>query len=440
MSFHEWLIIAALIIVPALVFKKFFNQEVYGFLVLIRTKHGLRLLDKLAKKRVFWQVFGDLGIVFAFGLFGLYYLYKQHKPTAKNLGLLGLSYIVFLLGATLATVPVLFSGKVAVPWEILVALYVTGIGGFVLYSLILNTGMILASYSAGSTPLPGVAPLIPGVEIEGSPISVPLHALFGLLVLVIVHELAHGIVARAEGIRVKSMGLVTAGIFPIGAFAEPDEKQMLKMPARSRLRVFSAGSMSNFLTGFVFLLLFSLLLPFASPRLVQDQQAIYPALVPDGDEFLSHLQVTHVAEGSPAALAGITNATKVYNVSLYRTDKTPDKVEFLGTDKGVVRVQRNASGLIGISYAVVKDLGAYTPWIWFEKYFFESVFWIYILNFLVGVINFLPLAIFDGARIFNDLLLFYLKDKQRAKFWTKAMTIFITALLVVNVAPYFIKV
>jgi len=66
-----------------------------------------------------------------------------------------------------------------------------------------------------------------------------------LIVLLVSHEFCHGILARVHGIKVKSMGLLTFGIIPIGAFVEPDDKQLEKRRSEEKMRVYTMGSFAN---------------------------------------------------------------------------------------------------------------------------------------------------------------------------------------------------
>lgn len=84
-----------------------------------------------------------------------------------------------------------------------------------------------------------------------------------LLVTMVVHEFAHGILSRVEGVRVKSMGIVTFLIAPVAAFVEPDEEELFgtkDKPAlvgkAARIRILSAGVISNFLVAAMAMALF----------------------------------------------------------------------------------------------------------------------------------------------------------------------------------------
>lgn len=93
--------------------------------------------------------------------------------------------------------------------------------------------------------LPGINPYVPFI-----------YGLVGLIVAVVAHELSHGIIARVEGFKVKALGLLFI-LIPMGAFMEPDEKEVEKGPRKSRIRMFTAGPISNFFLAFLFIGLFS---------------------------------------------------------------------------------------------------------------------------------------------------------------------------------------
>jgi len=105
-----------------------------------------------------------------------------------------------------------------------------------------------------------IMPLIPGVTIE---ISFFSYLILPLLLTVSIHELSHAIAAEADGVNVKSSGVMTAGIIFIvafGAFVEVDQFQLYSktISSKTRLRVASAGIWSNIiLAGLMFLLMFN---------------------------------------------------------------------------------------------------------------------------------------------------------------------------------------
>jgi len=98
--------------------------------------------------------------------------------------------------------------------------------------------------------------VIPGVRIPGSPVYIPLvEGLVAILLLAIFHEGMHGIMAAAHGIKSKYTALILMLFIP-AAGVEVDEEKLRKKDTMTKLRIFAAGSMGNFiLAGLVFLLI-----------------------------------------------------------------------------------------------------------------------------------------------------------------------------------------
>jgi membrane-associated protease RseP (regulator of RpoE activity) len=100
--------------------------------------------------------------------------------------------------------------------------------------------------------------LIPGVTIDLPTYS---YLILPLLFIITTHELAHGISAGADGVDVKSTGVLGAGLFFIigfGAFVEVDERELnsSKFHRNTRLRIASAGTYVNAITAGIALILF----------------------------------------------------------------------------------------------------------------------------------------------------------------------------------------
>jgi len=89
----------------------------------------------------------------------------------------------------------------------------------------------------------GIVPLIPGVTI---PLSDLPYVLVAVGLAALVHEAAHALAARAEGIRVKNGGFALFAFIP-AAFVELDEESLARAPLLSKLKVFSAGVAANIL-------------------------------------------------------------------------------------------------------------------------------------------------------------------------------------------------
>jgi membrane-associated protease RseP (regulator of RpoE activity) len=81
---------------------------------------------------------------------------------------------------------------------------------------------------------------IPGFN----PILPLSYGIAALVVAVVVHEMAHGIQSRSNGIDVDSTGLLY-GVVPLGAFVEPNEKQVESAPRRPKMDIYAAGITVN---------------------------------------------------------------------------------------------------------------------------------------------------------------------------------------------------
>ena len=202
-------------------------QFSYYVLFMRRTTRFRNFIDSVAKASPgFWKVFGTIGVIVAFGamFFGFYSITQ-----AAELAL---------------------SGKIKEP----------------------TAGLVL--------PIPSSQPAsVPGV------IGIPFWFwIITIAIILIPHEFMHGVIARMEKVRLKSVGLLLLAIFP-GAFVEPDEKQLAKKGLWPRLRVFASGSFINILIG---------LSVFFIAQTFLWNTAVQPGLL-----------ITNVADNSPAALAGL---------------------------------------------------------------------------------------------------------------------------------------
>jgi membrane-associated protease RseP (regulator of RpoE activity) len=141
--------------------------------------------------------------------------------------------------------------------------------------------VILGAYTAVTIPtepvpiqnvlvLPGINPIIP-----------LWYGIFALAIGIIIHEFSHGILARWAKIKVKSLGLLLC-IIPIGAFVEPDEKEIENVDKWSRSRIFAVGPTSNIVFGLICAAIFSWvfmasLAPVHDGVLIQNVTEDYPA-------------------------------------------------------------------------------------------------------------------------------------------------------------------
>ncbi len=288
---------------------------------------------------------------------------------------------------------------------------------------------------------PSVAILLPGVDIPGSPIFVPLgYGIIALMTVIVVHEFGHGIISRVEGVRIKSIGVLLLAVLP-GAFVEPDEEDIEKSKRISKLRIYAAGSIFNLALAAVSLIivLFITLMTISSispgipgisvpgtsiktepVTLLNISGPIFPTFQTEG------VAITSVVPKSPAdgilqdgmviqSINGISTSD-INNYALFTNQTKIGETLNFQTDQGTFSVKagvnpNNATrGYIGIrsqdhlvlNNNVAKTFGHQIPWF---IYSLRDLFtWIFIINFAVGTFNLLPMKPLDGGLILEELL------------------------------------
>ncbi|MDW5563710.1 MAG: site-2 protease family protein [Methanomassiliicoccus sp.] len=230
------LIIAAYLVVAVLLNKKGilakFNMTMWGPFIMWRTSRGRDLIDKLAKPSRFWKAYAALG---------------------KGI-------IIVVMVAIMALLV----------WE---AFLVSNIPAEQAPSLDMLIG------------LPGINPIIP--------IG---YGILGLVVAVVIHEFAHGILTVVGKMKVKALGIVFL-VLPMGAFVEPDEEALEKVEKKKRTSVYVVGPATNVIAALVCAFLFSTVMV-SSAEPVRDNPVIVSVL-----------------ENSPAHIAGLEYGDQIVSVN-----------------------------------------------------------------------------------------------------------------------------
>ncbi len=264
------LVAAEMYIVGSVLAKRHHIPTEMGFL-LIKSKKGLEFIDRLARNASFWNFFADTGTVICYGLLSVILFRKQFgwKPLAAGLAALTLiSFIVAPLAIHFLSSILMgsFEKKPAlslVNQEITTAvlMFIMYSGGF-FFTLLLgilyygfHIGSLLVQFlffgqQAITTAQPGGTLLLPGINLP------LLEGILALAVVLVVHETSHAVLSRIASVPLLSSGIVLFGIIPIGAFVEPDEKELAKKPSVKQTRILAAGSTANFLASLLFALPF----------------------------------------------------------------------------------------------------------------------------------------------------------------------------------------
>ncbi len=185
--------------------------------------------------------------------------------------------------------------------------------GISLYMFLTLLGAYLSPQGAGVVQtIKGITPLA-NISIPGLNPFLPItYGWLALIIGMVTHEAAHGVVARSFNLPVKSAGLIFFLILPIGAFVDVDENLLKSARARDSGRVLAAGAGVNFVLAFASLAVVLLLVGTMVPLV----QGAY---------------VAGVAQNSPASGAGVLggdyvtkiNGMQVTDLSVIRADYNP---------------------------------------------------------------------------------------------------------------------
>lgn len=252
-------------------------------------------------------------------------------------------------------------------------------------------------------------------------------------IIVLSHELAHGIIARLEGIPILSTGILAFLVF-FGAFAEPDEKEFEKAPLLARLRMLAAGSSTNLVTALlVTLLMIGLFVPTPAGFLIQE-------VAPNGPADTAGLQQWDVIKA--------INEKPILNIQNYSNYMDTVKPNTL---LNITVLHANHEKLVNITTAADPDnssrailglLGGYdyhTTILGLDQYsnihLYWTLFWLYLLGISVAIFNMLPAFPFDGERVLYYPLALFVKKRKRELRWT--MNLIIWGLFLLNTALNF---
>ncbi len=231
----------------------------YGPTIMIRTKWGLKLMDRMAKYKRFWNVMGyvSLGVSLVLAII-----------------------IVTILAIDLSVLPQMFGRS--------------GIG--IEYALA----------------IPGLNPMLPIV-----------YGIIGLVVAMVIHEMAHGIQSRANDIGVDSSGILY-GVVPLGAFVEPNEEQTAKASRKARMHVYAAGITTN---TFMAIITFAIMFFAMTNCLVSDYSdnaAVY-AVVSDTEANDLGIEASSIilsVDGNKVDADGLLDYVKTHRTADLRHDVT----------------------------------------------------------------------------------------------------------------------
>ncbi len=455
--------------------KKFTSAKTYWIGSMYKTKKANPIFDRFAHHKRIINFLTELGLILGFGLIAVDFLYGKKMNKFKRTGLWIISilflYFVFeLFFGIFAKESFITEGFTDIFGINLLSFVfaLSGFAGFIILYLALTAVDIITKTLSGVKACPGIAPVIPGVEIPNVPLVIPLHAWISLFIILIIHEGFHGITARKEKFEIKSSGLLLLGFLPIGAFVEPNEKEVKKAEPIKQLRVYAAGPMANLVSIIFIILIYNLLLGFI----------VTPFIAPQADaikrEHITGIQITEVQEeivfcgekyASPAfglleegmwlkEVNGVEIQLKEDFAESYKGKKIGDEFSFVVEKDGVeeeVKLTANKQGMFGFGSEEIKSKEYSFEDGTFLFFYFWTVDpinnhnffnWLWILSLLVAVVNFLPIEPFDGGRIARVIFPSYLgfwkeKKEKKEKIIMKVLFYAVILLFILNALPLF---
>jgi len=300
--------------------------------------------------------------------------------------------------------------------------------GLMVFSIYFLTNNLVRFF----VPIGPVSPVYPVIPILTIRLYWLPYFFLAVAVIILSHELAHGIIARLEGIPVLSTGIVAFLLF-FGAFVEPDEKEFEKASVLSRLRMLAAGSSTNLITALlVFLLMTGSFAPPAGVLIydvtsggplaesganVQRWDVIQAVNGTAVSTYNQYLDVTRNLEPDETLTLTILHANRQENITIV-TDRS-----LSNSSKGRVGFE---VGFVPVYSPSRFGLDQYT-----NVNLFFSLFWTYMLGVSVAIFNMLPAFPFDGEKVVYYPLASLVKKRKRELRW--ALNAFTWGLFALNV-------
>jgi len=294
-----------------------------------------------------------------------------------------------------------------------------------------------------------------------------LYGWLAIVCAIVVHEGAHGIIARNRGLNVKSSGLLFFLIIPVGAFVDVDEEQLAKAKSKDSLRVMAAGVGANIVVAIICILAVLLIVNGLTPVIdgvyIYDVMDGMPAeaagLLPedvfvsmDNREIGSYEELKALFEDkNPGDIVQVTVARGEMWKDYFSTSITLTESEgraVMGVTIGDLMIEERLSfyqtltpetfsiyilppafapGLVPFSDSLIPfythGLGA--QWHVFANFFF----WLWFVNVNVAVFNALPIYPLDGGRIF-DISLKSLLGRRVSERTISRITLAVTVALI----------
>lgn len=321
--------------------------------------------------------------------------------------------------------------------------------------------------------IPGLNPYLP--VIYGWP---------ALIITIIIHEAGHGIVARVYNLRVDSTGIVLFLGLPIGAFVNIEREELNRATLKQKSAVLTAGPLNNMiLAGASLLVLYfvvSTLTPLppdpnapqfgvavisVGPGSLAESVGMEPESViqyvagqevktlNDLGNYLranlgSTVDITWINKAGDVVTRAVTlpptveQGKGVLGVTVTLLSPDPQAVldrykdQFTQNPLGILLPPTFQEGLVPYSDMMAPKYtssvlgGAYAP-------VANILFWLWFINFNVGIFNALPIGPLDGGQLYGALIEKRAKSKVMAKNASMLLTLVMAAIVAIAIlVPY----
>ena len=354
--------------------------------------------------------------------------------------------------------------------------------------LIVGSLMVMFSNAAAREGVRGIGPqanlLIPGIN----PYLPVTYGWVALVITIVIHEAGHGIVARVYNIRVDSTGVVLFLGIPIGAFVNIEREELGRATLKQKSAVLTAGPLNNMILAGASLLALYFLVSSLSP------------LPPDSSSPQFGVMVVNVNPESLAASVGMEPGAVIQYVGGQQVKTLEDlggllrNPDNLGRTVDITWITARGEtitrgvplpaapepnkGILGVGVTPLSpdpqavlnrykgafstnplalllpptmqqgavpysDLMApkYTSSIFGDNFALVAnlLFWLWFINFNVGIFNALPIGPLDGGQLYGAMIENRVKSKVFAKNASLMLTLLMTAVVVASlVLPYII--
>ncbi len=454
MTTFTWIILVLVILfVTSYLAKKLLKLESFlGLFILVKTKKLIGVVNWLSKKKIIDRL-AVIGIVLGFGAFGLDYLNRNKKTSTLKRICFFMFYTIVLCFITYLLFGNVFLNNPAISlwggYLIILLTGVMGLAGLTIGSLIFSGIDIIIKTIAGQTAAPGVGLVLPGIKMPKVSFTIPWYGWIILIFSAAVHEFFHGAMLKKFKLKIKSIGVILAGILPMGAFVEPDEKQIKKTNKHKIMKMYSAGPTSNAFLAVIFLFIILLLNVFVSPYMTNIESkatgleitSIYETIDVDGTEVVSPVygvlkEGDVIVSVNDTPVRSISNFSKIINDEenkfvILNTSTKEEKTEYFTPTK---------NNLFGFTANVYNNTDLPKNY-FFLKTLLSILMWIALLNLLISSVNFLPTVPFDGGFMSQVIFSRYLKkgtQEKKMKVVKKLFGWLIIFLFIINVIPYFL--